>query len=632
MIARLLIANRGEIACRIIATCRRLGIETVAVYSDADAGAKHVREADLAIRIGPPPAADSYLNIPTLIEAAKATGADAVHPGYGFLSEVADFAAAVQAAGLIWVGPRAETIQALGPKDAAKSLAEAAGVPILPGYRDADNTLDKLRAEAELVGYPLLIKAVAGGGGRGIREVSNADALEAALKSAQQEALSAFGNDQVMLEKLIGRPRHIEVQVFGDGAGEAVHLYERDCSLQRRRQKVIEEAPAPNMPERVRTAMCAAAVALAKSVQYAGAGTVEFIIDGDRPLSEDNFFFLEMNTRLQVEHPVTEAITGFDLVEWQLRIASGEGLPATQDQIHMTGHAIEVRLCAEDPSKRFMPGAGLIETFSIVTDIDHRLDSGFEDGDRVPPFYDSMIAKLIVHADDRAAAIDKIGFALDGTQLIGVPSNAGFLRRCVASDAFGAGTHDVTWLEQGDGVAMTKRPDGLREAALSVAVEWQLRGGEAEASDPWAVRDGWRLNQAAIQHAPVSLDDFSEWRTPTPLPSNLPPPVMTLLSDRRFAITVAGDSFLVTVPDYAADAEALAGGDTVAAPMPGKLLRILTKPGSFVARGDTLALLEAMKMEHALPSPRDGTVETISASEGDQVSEGDVLIALVPEG
>lgn len=631
MIARLLIANRGEIACRIMATCRRLGVETVAVYSDADAGAKHVREADFGARIGPPPAAESYLNIDALIAAANDSGAGAIHPGYGFLSEVAEFAAAVEAAGLIWVGPRAETIAALGPKDAAKSLAEAAGVPILPGYRDADNSVDRLRAEAEAIGYPLLIKAVAGGGGRGIREVPKPEALEDALASAQQEAQSAFGNAQVMLETLIRRPRHIEVQVFGDGQGKAVHLFERDCSLQRRRQKVVEEAPAPNMPESVRTKMCAAAVALAESVSYAGAGTVEFITDGDRPLAEDNFFFLEMNTRLQVEHPVTEAITGFDLVEWQLRIASGEGLPAAQDAIQMTGHAIEARICAEDPSKRFMPGAGLIERFGVVGDTDHRLDSGFEDGDRVPPFYDSLIAKLIVHADSRDAAVNQLCDALDTTQLIGIPGNAGFLRRCADSADFRAGTHDVTWLEQGDGAALTARPDALAEAALNVAAEWQL-SGERDSADPWTVKDGWRLNQTRVRHAPVSLGDVTEWRAPGPLPTDMPPPVMTLLSDRRFAVTVAGESFLVTVPDYAADAEALAGGDTVAAPMPGKLLRILAKPGSYVARGDTVALLEAMKMEHALASPRDGKVEAISAEEGAQVAEGDVLISLVPEG
>ncbi|MGB0262946.1 MAG: acetyl-CoA carboxylase biotin carboxylase subunit, partial [Henriciella sp.] len=390
MFNRLLIANRGEIACRIIRTCQRLGIQTVAVYSDADAFALHVREADQAVYIGPAAAAASYLNGDGIIAAAKMSGADAIHPGYGFLSESASFAEAVESAGLIWVGPRADTIRSMGLKDEAKAIAVAAGVPVLPGYKGSDQSLSRIQAEAEQLGFPLLIKAVAGGGGRGIRLVEHAEALAEALESAVREAEAAFGDGRIMLEKLIRTPRHIEVQVFGDGDGDVVHLYERDCSLQRRRQKVVEEAPAPNMPVAVREAMCAAAVKLANHVNYRGAGTVEFIVDAERDLSSDTFWFLEMNTRLQVEHPVTEMVTGTDLVEWQLRVADGQKLPLSQAQIAISGHAVEARLCAEDPSDNFRPGAGLIERFNppaVTSGAVVRLESGVASGDKVPPYY-----------------------------------------------------------------------------------------------------------------------------------------------------------------------------------------------------------------------------------------------------
>ena len=429
-IEKLLVANRGEIACRIFATCRDLGIATVAVYSDADARAKHVREADEAVHIGPAPAPESYLKVEAILAAAKETGANAIHPGYGFLSENADFAEAVVKAGLIWVGPPASAIRSMGPKDEAKRIAEEAGVPVLPGYRGEAQDAKTLTEAAKEIGFPLLIKAVAGGGGRGIRLVTKASELAAELESAVREAESSFGDGRVMLEKLVEQPRHIEVQVFGDSHGNAVHLYERDCSLQRRRQKVIEEAPAPGMPEDVRKAMTDAAVALAKAVKYEGAGTVEFIVDGSRPLALDTFWFLEMNTRLQVEHPVTEMITGQDLVEWQLRVASGELLPLHQQDIPLHGHAIEARICAEDPAEGFRPGAGLILEFGLMEPVDGetvRWDAGFETGDRVPSNYDSMIAKLIVHEGNRHAACERLITTLSHLQLAGVPSNALFL-------------------------------------------------------------------------------------------------------------------------------------------------------------------------------------------------------------
>ncbi|MEM7662999.1 MAG: biotin carboxylase N-terminal domain-containing protein [Pseudomonadota bacterium] len=633
MINSLLIANRGEIACRIMRTCRALGIRTIAVYSDADARAKHIREADEAIHIGAAPATESYLSIDRILSAVKESGADAIHPGYGFLSENADFAEAVEKAGLIWVGPRAETIRAMGPKDEAKRIAENAGVPVLPGYRGEAQDLDTLKAAAKEIGYPLLIKAVAGGGGRGIRQVEKASDLKSNLESAVREAESAFGNGQVMLEKLVHTPRHIEVQVFGDGKGDAVHLFERDCSLQRRRQKVIEEAPAPNMPDEVRAAMTGAAVELAKAVKYAGAGTVEFIVDGDGPLTLDSFWFLEMNTRLQVEHPVTEMITGTDLVEWQLRIASGEGLPAKQDEIEMLGHAIECRICAEDPAEDFRPGAGVIEEFGLLASAEDetlRWEAGFETGDRVPPSYDSMIAKLVLWADTRDACIEHTIETLHYTQLIGVPGNVGFLARCAASDEFADGTHHVNWIaEQGE--ALTKAPGDHQHASVMAVCDVQLEDGGQ--SDPWARRDGWRMNASSRTTASVAVFDDTDVLDPDdhPVPEGTPLPLITDLSPRRFAATTGGDSTLVLVPDFDAEAEALAGGDQIAAPMPGKLVSVSVSVGDKVSKGDAVAVMEAMKMEHTLSAPRDGVIESVSASSGDQLVEGAVIAALVEE-
>ena len=631
-ITKLLVANRGEIAVRIFRTCRRLGIETVAVYSDADSAAMHVRHADEAVHIGAAPAAESYLRTEAILAAAAETGADAIHPGYGFLSENAGFAEAVLAAGLAWLGPPPAAIRSMGPKDEAKRIAEEAGVPVLPGYRGEAQDISTLTKAAEKVGYPLLIKAVAGGGGRGIRQVSKPSELEGELVSAVREAEASFGDGRVMLEKLVERPRHIEVQVFGDQHGSVVHLFERDCSLQRRRQKVIEEAPAPGMPEVVRKAMTDAAVKLAKAVGYQGAGTVEFIVDGSKPLAPDTFWFLEMNTRLQVEHPVTEMITGTDLVEWQIIVASGGKLPLKQKDIKLTGHAFEARICAEDPAEGFRPGAGLILEFGLLEEPDGeslRWDAGFESGDRVPSSYDSMIAKLIVHGETREDALEHLTATLAHTQLCGVPSNAGFLRRCALSDEFSGGTHHVNWIgENLDALAAV--PDAHRAAALSAVATLLLDDEGAES--PWDLHDGFRLNSVPRRDVLLAADGTAGLVDPdAPVADETPFPLVTDLSPRRFAVTCGGDTFLVTIPEFSADADAALGGNVVKAPMPGKVLSVLAIAGAEVTRGETLAVLEAMKMEHALVAPRDGVVEAVHASAGQQVADGDVLVMLVEE-
>ena len=631
-ITKLLIANRGEIACRIQRTCRRLGIETVAVYSNADAFAKHVRGADEAVRIGPAPAADSYLNVEAILDAAAATGADAIHPGYGFLSENAGFAEAVAKAGLIWVGPKPETIRAMGLKDEAKRIAEEAGVPVLPGYRGAKQDAKTLTAEADKIGYPVLIKAVAGGGGRGIRLVSEAGALEAELDSAVREAEAAFGDGRVMLEKLVEQPRHIEVQVFGDTHGTVIHVFERDCSLQRRRQKVVEEAPAPGMSDEVRAAMTEAAVKLAEAVGYVGAGTVEFIVDGAGPLTTDSFWFLEMNTRLQVEHPVSEMITGLDFVELQLRIAEGEPIGLVQDEIEMTGHAIEARINAEDPAEGFRPGAGRIEAFGPLEPADEvtlRWEAGFEPGDAVPPTYDSMIAKLVVWGEDRDAAIDRLAGVLSHTQLVGVPGNVGFVGRCIVSEAFGEGTHHVNWIAD-EGDVLTAVPEENRQAALASVADILL--DDDGAAEPFAIKDGFRLNAAPRAEVWLALEGETVSVDLEGADEDAPLPLVTDLSPHRFAVTAAGDSFLIEVPDFEAEAEALEGGDVLKAPMPGKLIAVNAAAGAPVTKGDVLAVMEAMKMEHALEAPRDGVIEAVAAAAGDQLSEGAVIIELVAEG
>ena len=643
MLKSLLIANRGEIACRIIETCKRLGVRTVAVYSDADVYARHVAMADEAVHIGASPATESYLQGDRIIEAAKAAGAEAIHPGYGFLSENADFADAVAKAGLIWVGPSAATIRSMGLKDEAKRIAEEAGVPVLPGYRGEAQDAATLEGEAERIGYPLLIKAVAGGGGRGIRLVAKRQDLAGELESAVREAKSSFGDGRVMLEKLVEQPRHIEVQVFGDSHGGAVHLYERDCSLQRRRQKVVEEAPAPGMPDDVRAAMTGAAVDLAKAVGYQGAGTVEFIVDGTRPLAKDTFFFLEMNTRLQVEHPVTELITGTDLVEWQLRIASGEKLPLEQGDIPLNGHAIEARICAEDPGDNFRPGAGRLYAFNLgnverlsessagapadALDGDltlYRLDSGFGAGDTVPAVYDSMIAKAIVKSWDRESAIDALSESLGESIIAGIPSNVGFLKRCLDHPVFRDGAHHVNWIaEEID--ALTQAKTDIREAAGRLVAHALLTD---TGDTPFEQKDGWRLNapfrrsirlKLGGEIADIALDERDAAMDVLPAIS---------ITDHSFAVAVDGDTVLVDIPDYQAEAEAIAGGDKVSAPMPGKVIDLRVQPGDEVTKDQTLAVMEAMKMEHSLKAPRDGVVKTVGTSVGEQVAEGVMLVEL----
>ena len=643
MLKSLLIANRGEIACRIIETCKRLGVRTVAVYSDADVYARHVAMADEAVHIGASPATDSYLQAGRIIEAAKAAGAEAIHPGYGFLSENADFAEAVAKAGLIWVGPTAATIRSMGLKDEAKRIAEEAGVPVLPGYRGEAQDAATLEGEAERIGYPLLIKAVAGGGGRGIRLVAKKEDLAGELESAVREAKSSFGDGRVMLEKLVEQPRHIEVQVFGDSHGDAVHLYERDCSLQRRRQKVVEEAPAPGMPEDVRAAMTGAAVDLAKAVGYQGAGTVEFIVDGSRPLAKDTFFFLEMNTRLQVEHPVTELITGTDLVEWQLRVASGEKLPLKQGDIPLNGHAIEARICAEDPADNFRPGAGRLYAFNLgnverlsessagapadALDGDltlYRLDSGFGAGDTVPAVYDSMIAKAIVKSWDRESAIDALSESLGESIIAGIPSNVGFLKRCLDHPVFRGGEHHVNWIaEEID--ALTQAKTDIREAAGRLVAHALLTD---TGDTPFDQKDGWRLNASARRSIRLKLDgEIADIAVDERDPAMDIMPAISI-TDHSFAVAVDGDTVLVDIPDYEAEAEAIAGGDKVSAPMPGKVIDLRVQPGDEVTKDQTLAVMEAMKMEHSLKAPRDGVVKAVGASVGEQVAEGVMLVEL----
>ncbi|MEQ9314215.1 MAG: acetyl/propionyl/methylcrotonyl-CoA carboxylase subunit alpha [Henriciella sp.] len=635
MLKSLLIANRGEIACRIIETARRLGIRTIAVCSDADTYAQHVAAADEAIHIGAAPAAESYLDGKRIIEAAKASGAEAIHPGYGFLSENADFAEQVAKAGLIWVGPKAKTIREMGLKDEAKRIAEEAGVPVLPGYRGEAQDAKTLEREAEKIGYPILIKAVAGGGGRGIRLVSKKADLAGELESAVREAKAAFGDGRVMLEKLVEQPRHIEVQVFGDCHGGAVHLYERDCSLQRRRQKVVEEAPAPGMPDEVRAAMTSAAVKLAKAVGYEGAGTVEFIVDGARPLAKDTFWFLEMNTRLQVEHPVTELVTGTDLVEWQLRVASGEKLPLKQKDIPLIGHAIEVRICAEDPSDGFRPGAGRLAAFDLGepdlfagdipedNDLHYRLDAGFETGDTVPATYDSMIAKMIIKSWDRDSAVEALSDQLGQSVVAGIPCNIGFLKRCVDHEVFRAGSHHVNWIaEEID--ALASPPQGGAEAAASIIADILL---QPNGDDPWDITDGWRLNAAPRRSIRLLVGE--EVIEASADSGELPEDWQAIgLSDTRFAVGIEGETWLVEVPDYEAEAEAIAGGDRVAAPMPGKLIDLRVKAGETVTKDQVVAVMEAMKMEHSLKAPRDGVVKATGADVGEQVGEGTMLIEL----
>ena len=665
----LLIANRGEIACRIIRTARRLGIRTVAVYSDADREALHVRQADAAVAIGPAPARDSYLRAAAVLEAARATGAQAIHPGYGFLSENPDFARACRDAGIAFVGPTPEAIEAMGLKDRAKAVAVAAGAPVLPGYWQADQSDAVLAGAAREIGFPLLVKAVAGGGGRGIRAVHGPGELAGALASARREAAAAFGDDRVMLERLVQRPRHLEVQVFGDTHGTVVHLFERDCSIQRRRQKLIEEAPAPGMTDAVRAALTGAAVRIAREVGYVNAGTVEFVADGTGPLTPDGFWFLEMNTRLQVEHPVTEAVTGTDLVEWQLRVAAGEPLPLSQEEIRLAGHAIEARIVAEDPEAGFLPTSGRLVLAGAGwhgAQDGVRTDTGYQDGDTVPDAYDSLLAKLIVHRTDRDTARRALADALRGRAVGGdVRGNAGFLARLVERPVFASGAVHTAAIED-DAAALARpaagEPRRVGLAALLAQAVTEQRGPAAP-PHAFAAGGGFRLNappvlwqEFVVDGAPVRLDLRSDPAMLSTAHAGATTVVArealtfqatphgrfdVALCDRSgrelvsVAVSPAGvmlfedaEAYTYPLPRAEAAAEAAEAGDEVRAPLPGKIAQIAVGEGQAVARGQTVAVLEAMKMEHALTAPRDGTVASLGVSEGQQVRAGDLVLAL----
>ncbi len=643
MFERILIANRGEIACRVMETCRRLGVSTVAVFSEADRGARHVAMADAAVPIGGPKPAESYLRGDAIVEAALVTGAQAIHPGYGFLSENPDFVEAVEAAGLVFVGPSARAIRAMGLKDAAKRLMAEAGVPVVPGYHGDSQDPGHLAGAADAIGYPVLIKAVAGGGGKGMRKVAAPPEFMEALASAKGEAATAFGNDTVLIEKFVEKPRHIEVQVFGDGT-RAVHLFERDCSLQRRHQKVIEEAPAPGMTEEMRAEMGAAAVRAAEAIGYSGAGTVEFIVDASAGLRPDRFYFMEMNTRLQVEHPVTEAITGVDLVEWQLRVAAGEPLPAAQADLSIRGHALEARLYAEDAAAGFLPATGRLDHLRFGEGA--RIDTGVGPGDEIGPWYDPMIAKLVAHGETRDIALRRMERALAMTEIAGTVTNLSFLSALVRHPRFAAGDVDTGLIDAHlDELAAPAEP-GAAATAVAALTAMGLDGdaGALQGFALWApLRRGVRLQRggAAMDVAVETIGpgryrvttgeavldverSGEDWRVAGGT-------MRAVRLDGRVAV-LEGAAHVFSVPDPLALAEmAGAGGDRVEAPMPGLVKAVLVSPGDRVERGQRLAVLEAMKMEHALTAGRDAVVEEVLAAEGAQVEAGATLVVLKAE-
>jgi 3-methylcrotonyl-CoA carboxylase alpha subunit len=660
MFQSLLIANRGEIACRIIRTARRMGLRSIAVFSDADETAQHVQMADEAIHIGAAPARESYLNINTIIAAAKRAGADAIHPGYGFLSENPAFAEACAAAGIIFVGPSAAAMRAMGSKGSAKALMEKAGVPLLPGYHGTEQDTAFLADEAKRIGFPIIIKAVAGGGGRGMRVVRTAADFTEALRAARQEGASAFGDDRVLIERYLERPRHIEVQVFGDSHGNAVHLFERDCSAQRRHQKVIEEAPAPGISVEMRDAMGTAAVAAAKAVQYQGAGTVEFIAQ------DGGFYFLEMNTRLQVEHPVTEAITGFDLVEWQLRVAAGERLPVRQEDISAQGHAMELRLYAEDPARDFAPSIGALQVFRL-SDQGLRIDSGFVAGDRISIHYDAMVAKMIAHAPSRSEAIARLRAGLAQSDIIGVAHNLDMLDRILAHPDFAAGGIDTGFIGRNAEILLTPQlqpsAQTLALAALGVvALEEEAARAQARTSadphSPWHMTDHWWVNTHPSRVFDFHLEDEVHAVTLAPTADGWcvvagnteitarhtkleDGRLHALLDGMRLSASIhrdgetislryAGQSWRFRLPDPITRAgEEEGGDDRLLAPLPGQVTQLSASEGQEVARGDVLVVLEAMKTVFRLTAPRAGRIETISCRVGETVREGQILIQFV---
>ncbi|MEP2532820.1 acetyl/propionyl/methylcrotonyl-CoA carboxylase subunit alpha [Shimia sp.] len=647
MFTKILIANRGEIACRVMETARVMGVKTVAVYSDADAGAKHVAMADQTIHIGGSAPAESYLRGNVIIAAALESGATGVHPGYGFLSENPDFVDAVEAAGLVFIGPSADAIRKMGLKDAAKVLMEQAGVPVVPGYHGAEQAPDFLAGQAKEIGYPVLIKAVAGGGGKGMRLVEKPADFAVALDSARSEATTAFGNPDVLIEKYIQRPRHIEVQVFGDGTN-AVHLFERDCSLQRRHQKVIEEAPAPGMTEEMRAAMGSAAVRAAEAIGYKGAGTIEFIVDGSDGLRPDGFWFMEMNTRLQVEHPVTEAITGVDLVEWQLRVASGEGLPMQQEALSITGHAFEARIYAEDVPKGFLPATGTLSHLEFPETA--RIDSGVRSGDTISPWYDPMIAKLVVHGATRQIALKQLERSLRHTEIGGTVTNVSFLSLLSAQPDFVAGDMDTGLIERhietlaAAPVACTKArsvaaltalgllqaPDGVPPEAFVMwsplihRISLVHHDTQIDVSVTVLGTGDYLVELANGQHK-VTYAQGCWWVDQTKL-------LARTARDGNELTVFWGNGYRFHIIDpLEREDEADAGGNVVIAPMPGLVKAVFASAGQAVAQGDRLAILEAMKMEHALLAARDGIIAEVLATDGQQVEEGAALIRLEDE-
>ncbi|MRV70902.1 acetyl-CoA carboxylase biotin carboxylase subunit [Duganella sp. FT92W] len=679
MFKKILIANRGEIACRVAATARRLGIKTVAVYSEADANARHVAVCDEAVLLGPAAAKESYLRGDKIIAVAKATGAEAIHPGYGFLSENAEFADACHEAGLVFIGPPASAMRAMGSKSAAKSLMEKASVPLVPGYHGDNQDADFLQTQADRIGYPVLLKASAGGGGKGMRVVESSEAFRDALASCKREAISSFGDDKVLAEKYLQRPRHIEIQVFADTHGNCIHLFERDCSVQRRHQKVLEEAPAPGMTAERRAAMGEAAVAAAKAVGYVGAGTVEFIANQD-----GSFYFMEMNTRLQVEHPVTEMITGADLVEWQLRVAAGEPLPKKQHELAINGHAIEARVYAENPEKGFLPSIGTLRHLGTPDAVNFelggipghpagvRIDAGVREGDAISPFYDPMIAKLIVWGADRKQALARMAQALSQYQIVGLASNIAFLNRLVQGEAFATADLDTGLIERNhDALFPAAQPAASGALALAAVAlieaekDRSAAQSGANAADPWGQALGWRMNQPYVRKLSFA-DDYAAG-----LPSkaygvevtylndgwmfNLSgseasPQLLTLMSQQGADISVKlGDTavhgsvrrdgelfhvftnglhYTLHYNDPMAHAgESEAEGGRLTAPMPGKVVAVLAEKGKEVKKGDALVIMEAMKMEHTIAAPHDGVVDDVLYAVGDQVADGAPLLA-----
>lgn len=645
MFDKILIANRGEIACRVIDTCQKLGVATVAVHSDIDANARHVDLADEAVSLGGATPAESYLRTDAVIAAALATGAQAIHPGYGFLSENPDFVEAVEAAGLVFIGPSAEAIRAMGLKDAAKALMEKAGVPVVPGYHGADQDPEFLKSEAARIGYPVLIKAVAGGGGKGMRQVNAEAEFSDALSAAKSEAKNAFGNEDVLIEKFVSTPRHIEVQVFGDGQ-KAVHLFERDCSLQRRHQKVIEEAPAPGMTPEMRDAMGQAAVRAAEAVGYAGAGTVEFIVDASDGLREDRFYFMEMNTRLQVEHPVTEEITGVDLVEWQLRVSAGQPLPMAQDALSIQGHSFEARIYAEDAAAGFLPATGTLEHLKFAQGA--RIDTGVRQGDEISPYYDPMIAKLTVHGKTRDEALSALAKALAKTEIAGCTTNIAFLKALASHEGFAEGNVDTGLIARDLDLLLQTPTPCSRTCALAAITAMDIQPQPLQ---------GFALWQPLRQQINLMRGDVLQTALIEPLGAgtfrvcpNVVHPETTHLIETGTAPKIDGDKVSanavrghdsVTVfwgntyefglSDPLERSNDEAGGNETRAPMPGLVKAVFVKAGDVVREGDRLAILEAMKMEHTLCAARDGVIEAVSATENTQVSAGDILIELASE-